>query len=524
MSFSKTYAETAFVGLTGGNKPNKPSLLSSVLAQPSITDAIEGIRVSEFGLFADSPEGAATGRVWMFVFTGAGPNLAGGGQAALDAIVAAHTGVYTPPASPATGGSAGQFWSNVDGTSYAWATPPGAGGGEANTTSNSGATGTGIALAKVGTDLPFAKIDGVNGITESLVSNVLQIDGAALLPLDGSRSMAAGLNMGGFAITNVGNVDGRDVSADATTWGNHIASTSLHVPALGTNGQVLTVNSGSGIAEWQTPAVGANDVTAAAVFSNDNRLLRSDGTSRGAQASGITVDDSNNMSGMGTLASGAITVGSGDVTLTTGNIVLSQAGATVDGVDLTAQASALSTHTGNATIHVPALGSTGQVLTVSTGGAATEWATPAASNTTNYVRTSTFGYGSAESDVTGWTGIALVADKIYKFTMVLQFSNVGASSPGLGVGLFFTNSPNNFGGFAYSMISSSTDNDKQMVEDTVATSTTVSSAGTIYTLFAVGTFRANSGTPGTVKVRVAGGGASGGTIHIGSVFTLEKLN
>ena len=49
------------------------------------------------------------------------------------------------------------------------------------------------------------------------------------------------------------------------------------------------------------------DVTAAAAFGTDNRLLRSDGTGKGAQASGITVDDSNNVSGVGTFSSGAIT-------------------------------------------------------------------------------------------------------------------------------------------------------------------------------------------------------------------------
>ncbi len=43
-------------------------------------------------------------------------------------------------------------------------------------------------------------------------------------------------------------------------------------------------------------------------FSNDNRLLRSDSTARKAQASAVTVDDSGNVTGIGTLAtSGTIT-------------------------------------------------------------------------------------------------------------------------------------------------------------------------------------------------------------------------
>lgn len=43
---------------------------------------------------------------------------------------------------------------------------------------------------------------------------------------------------------------------------------------------------------------GDGDVTAASAFGTDNRLLRSDGTGKGVQASGITVDDSDNVTGV----------------------------------------------------------------------------------------------------------------------------------------------------------------------------------------------------------------------------------
>lgn len=52
-------------------------------------------------------------------------------------------------------------------------------------------------------------------------------------------------------------------------------------------------------------------VSAASTFATDNRLLRSDGTGRGAQSSGIAVDDSNNISGVGTIGSGAIAATTG---------------------------------------------------------------------------------------------------------------------------------------------------------------------------------------------------------------------
>lgn len=46
---------------------------------------------------------------------------------------------------------------------------------------------------------------------------------------------------------------------------------------------------------------GSGDVTAASNFGTDNRLIRSDGTTKGVQASGITIDDSNNITGVGGL-------------------------------------------------------------------------------------------------------------------------------------------------------------------------------------------------------------------------------
>jgi hypothetical protein len=45
----------------------------------------------------------------------------------------------------------------------------------------------------------------------------------------------------------------------------------------------------------------SGDVTAASAFSNDNRALRSDGAGKGAQASPVIIDDSGNVSAVGTL-------------------------------------------------------------------------------------------------------------------------------------------------------------------------------------------------------------------------------
>ena len=71
-----------------------------------------------------------------------------------------------------------------------------AGTGEANTASNVGATGTGLFKQKTGVDLQFFKIDGVNGLSESVISDVLTLDATALLPRDGSRAMTGSLDLG----------------------------------------------------------------------------------------------------------------------------------------------------------------------------------------------------------------------------------------------------------------------------------------------------------------------------------------
>lgn len=76
---------------------------------------------------------------------------------------------------------------------------------------------------------------------------------------------------------------------------------------------------------------GSGDVTAASAFSNDNRLIRSDGTGKGVQASGVTVDDSNNVSGIAALGTTTIELGhASDTTLSRSSAgVLAVEGVTV---------------------------------------------------------------------------------------------------------------------------------------------------------------------------------------------------
>ena len=64
--------------------------------------------------------------------------------------------------------------------------------------------------------------------TQSWVLTQIGAAGGPYLPLDGTAAMTGALDMGTFAITNVGNVDGRDVSADGSTLDTHVGDVTLH--------------------------------------------------------------------------------------------------------------------------------------------------------------------------------------------------------------------------------------------------------------------------------------------------------
>jgi hypothetical protein len=57
------------------------------------------------------------------------------------------------------------------------------------------------------------------------------------------------------------------------------------------------------------------DVTASTTFGTDNVVVRSDGTGKGVQSTGVTVDDSNNVSGIAALTATTVNVGNADTTL-----------------------------------------------------------------------------------------------------------------------------------------------------------------------------------------------------------------
>ena len=62
----------------------------------------------------------------------------------------------------------------------------------------------------------------------------------------------------------------------------------------------VCLDASAGAASWSSDTGSANAVTAAAVFATDNAVLRADGTGRGAQASGWTISDTDDL-GVGAL-------------------------------------------------------------------------------------------------------------------------------------------------------------------------------------------------------------------------------
>lgn len=90
-------------------------------------------------------------------------------------------------------------------------------------------------------------------------------------------------------VTGLGTLNGRTIA-------NWVESSAL----FPTNGRILVV-AADNTRQIQPSGVTVTDfVTASSNFGTDNRLLRSDGTTKAAQASAVTLDDSGNFSGAGT--------------------------------------------------------------------------------------------------------------------------------------------------------------------------------------------------------------------------------
>lgn len=160
---------------------------------------------------------------------------------------------------------------------------------------------------------------------------------------DNSSTLLTGTRVGDFDNTGLftaraGAAVTGNLAVSATVTANLFSGSGASLTSLnGTNiasGTVPADRMGSGGAAgkflrydntWQDLSGTGGDVTADAAFSNDNRLLRSDGTGKGAQASAITVDDSGNVTGVGSITAADLVI-TNSATLPVG-LVLTEAAA-----------------------------------------------------------------------------------------------------------------------------------------------------------------------------------------------------
>lgn len=149
----------------------------------------------------------------------------------------------------------------------------------------------------------------------------------------GSGDVVAANNLLDVANTNSARVNlGAAAQADLTTVSNSVVANTANIALKANQSDLTTVSNSvvantaslatklsasSNLSDVANPAtaranIGAGDVSAASSFGTDNRLIRSDGTGKGVQSSGITIDDSNNISGAGNINAASIT-GTGPV-------------------------------------------------------------------------------------------------------------------------------------------------------------------------------------------------------------------
>jgi len=173
---------------------------------------------------------------------------------------------------------------------------------------------TGTGLAVFGTLPSFTTAIATGSTTFALMNTTattLNFAGAATT-LNLGASAATVLNFGGH--TSAAEFRFLEPSGSGTNYSGfkaaaQAASITYTLPnAAPTTGQVLTAGATPTTLEWGTGGGGggSGDVTAAAAFATDNVLIRSDGTGKGVQFTGWSINDTDNITGSVTAGSAIV--------------------------------------------------------------------------------------------------------------------------------------------------------------------------------------------------------------------------
>ncbi len=181
-------------------------------------------------------------------------------------------------------------------------------------TTASGKTNTGFVQINGKTSGAF-KLLPVDAAAQTVtLSLAAQTVGAATLtiPDQAGTNRNVVTDTGTQTLTNK-SIAGSQLTGAYTAAGLTMATARLLGRSTASSGAVeeITVGSGLTLSAGTISATGggSGDVSAASTFGTDNVIIRSDGTAKGVQSSGISIDDSNNITGVANItASGGIAV------------------------------------------------------------------------------------------------------------------------------------------------------------------------------------------------------------------------